>query len=170
MIEIGVCRHFLHTCRRQGCCVARTRPLGRGHVMGRACTRRHLFAPNGTPHVRRLLRGLPSMAPGSHPLSEDQMRRTWALVDILTSLKRRANHSPLTAELILRKFDALSLPALNTLSILIDHTTAGQHRRLSPRQLCGMSHAVACHMLWVGWGVSVRSLSVDNLRGGSGIY
>ena len=75
-------------------------------------------------------------------MSDDQMRRTRALVDILTSLKRRANHPPPTEELILRKFDALSLPALNTLSILIDHTTAGQHRRLSPRQVCGMSQAV----------------------------
>ena len=82
------------------------------------------------------------MAPGSQPLSDDQMRRTRALVDILTSLKRRANHPPPTEELILRNFDALSLPALNTLSILIDHTTAGQHRRLSPRQVCGMSQAV----------------------------
>ena len=59
------------------------------------------------------------MAPGSQPLSEDQMRRIWALIDILTSLKRRANHPPPTAELILRKFDDLSLPALDTLSILI---------------------------------------------------
>jgi hypothetical protein len=41
-----------------------------------------------------------------------------------------------------RKFDALSLPALDTLSILIDHTIAEQHRRLSPRQVCGMSQAV----------------------------
>ena len=83
------------------------------------------------------------MAPGSQPLSgENQMRRVWALVDILTSLKRRANHPPPTAELILRKFDDLSLPALDTLSLLIDHTTAGQHRRLSPRQVCGMSQAV----------------------------
>ena len=82
------------------------------------------------------------MATGSQPLSEDQMRRTWALIDILTSLKRRANHPPPTAELILRKFDDLSLPALDTLSLLIDHTTAGQHRRVSPREVCGMSQAV----------------------------
>ena len=99
------------------------------------------LAPNGTPHVR-LLRGLPAMAPGSHPLSEDQMRRTWALVDILTSLKRRANHPPPTAELICRKFDALSLPALDTLSIVVDHAIAEQGRRLSPRQVCGMARAV----------------------------
>ena len=82
------------------------------------------------------------MAPLSQPLSEDQMRRIWALIDILTSLKRRANHPPPTAELILRKFDDLSLPALDTLSLLIDHTTAGQHRRVSPREVCGMSQAV----------------------------
>ena len=82
------------------------------------------------------------MAPRSQPLSEDQMRRTWGLVDIFTSLKRRANHQPPTAELIRRKFDALSLPALDTLSILVDHTIAGQHRRLSPRQICGMARAV----------------------------
>ena len=82
------------------------------------------------------------MAFKTRPLSEDQMRRIWALIDILTLLKRRANHPPPTAELILRKFDDLSLPALDTLSLLIDHTTAGQHRRLSPRQVCGMSQAV----------------------------
>ena len=82
------------------------------------------------------------MAPRSQPLSEDQMRRTRGLVDIFTSLKRRANHPPPTAELIRRKFDALSLPALDTLSILVDHTIAGQHRRLSPRQICGMARAV----------------------------
>ena len=82
------------------------------------------------------------MPPGSKTLSEDQLRRTWSLVDVLTMLKRRANHPPPTAELIRRKFDALSLPALDTLSILIDHTIAEQHRRLSPRQVCGMSQAV----------------------------
>ena len=84
---------------------------------------------------------MPFMAPGPQPLSEDQMRRTRGLVDIFTSLKRRANHQPPTAELIRRKFDALSLPALDTLS-LVDHTIAGQHRRLSPRQICGMARAV----------------------------
>ena len=70
------------------------------------------------------------------------MRRTWALVDILTSLKRRGNHPPPTAELIRRKFDALSSPALDTLSILMDSTIAEQCRRLSPRQVCGMAQAV----------------------------
>ena len=47
------------------------------------------------------------MTAGSLPLYE--MRRTWTLVDLLTSLKRRANHPPPTAELIRRKFDTLPL-------------------------------------------------------------
>ena len=34
------------------------------------------------------------------------------------------------------------LPALDTLSVLMDHTTAEQRRRLSPRQVCGMAQAV----------------------------
>ena len=82
------------------------------------------------------------MAPGAQSLSEDEMRRTWALVDILTSLKRRANHPPPTAQLIRRKFDALSLPALETLSILVEHTIIEQHYRLSPRQVFGMAQAM----------------------------
>ena len=75
------------------------------------------------------------MASESLPLSDEQMRRTWALVDLLTSLsKRRANHHPPpTAELIRRKFDALSLPALDSLSIVVDQTIAEQHgRRAQP--------------------------------------
>ena len=83
------------------------------------------------------------MTPSSQRLSDEQMRRTWALVDILTSLKRRANHHPPpTAELIRRKFAALSLPALDTLSILVDRTIAEQHGQLSPSQVCGMARAV----------------------------
>ena len=54
------------------------------------------------------------MASGSQSLSNEQMRRTWAMVDILTSFKRRTNRPPPTAELIRRKFDDLSLPALDT--------------------------------------------------------
>ena len=77
---------------------------------------------------------------GSLPLYE--MRRTWALVDLLTSLKRRANHPPPTAELIRRKFETLPRPALDTLSILVDQTIAEQHGRLSPSQVCGMARAV----------------------------
>ena len=80
-----------------------------------------------------------AMASGSLPLYE--MRRTWALVDLLTSLsKRRANHHPPpTAELIRRKFDALSLPALDSLSIVVDHTIAEQGRRLSRQTGIGRS-------------------------------
>ena len=62
------------------------------------------------------------MASGSQSLSNEQMRRTWAMLDILTSFKRRTNRPPPTAELIRRKFDDISLPALDTLSILVDHT------------------------------------------------
>ena len=82
------------------------------------------------------------MALGTQPLSEDEMRRTWALVGLLTSLKRRANHPPPTAQWIRRKIDALSLPALETLSILVEHTIIERHCRLSPRQVFGMAQAV----------------------------
>ena len=82
------------------------------------------------------------MASGSQPFSDEQMRRTWVLVDILTSLKRRSNHPPPTAELIRRKFDTLPMPALDTLSILVHQTIADQHGRLSPSQVCGMARAV----------------------------
>jgi len=84
-------------------------------------------------------RGRPAMASGSQPLPDEQMRRTWALVDILTSLKRRANQPPPTAELIRRKFDTLPMAALDTLSILVDHTI---HGRLGPSMVCGMARAV----------------------------
>jgi len=80
------------------------------------------------------------MTAGSLPLYE--MRRTWALVDLLTSLKRRANHPPPTAELIRRKFETLPRPALDTLSILVDQTIAEQHGRLGPGMVCGMARAV----------------------------
>ena len=83
------------------------------------------------------------MASGSQPLSDEQMRRTWALVDLLTSLKRRANHHPPpTAELIRRKFDTLPMAALDTLSILVDQTIAEQHGRLGQGMVCGMARAV----------------------------
>ena len=88
------------------------------------------------------LRGRGAMASGSQPLSEDVMRRTRTLVDILTSLKRRANHPPPTAELILRKFDTLPMPELDMLSSLMDRTIAEQRGRLSHRQFCGMARAV----------------------------
>ena len=82
------------------------------------------------------------MTSGSPPLSDEEMRRTWALVDILTSVKRSANHPPPTAELIRRKFDALSLPALDTLSVLVDHMIAERHCRLAQSHVFGMARAV----------------------------
>jgi len=91
---------------------------------------------------RRLKRYAMVPEGSQQPLAEDQMRRTWALVDILTLLKRRGNHPPPTAELIRRKFGALSLPALDTLSIMVDSAIAEKHRRLSPRQICGMVQAI----------------------------
>ena len=89
-------------------------------------------------HAARGARG--AMSSGSLPLYE--MRRTWALVDMLTSVKRRANHPPPTAELIRRKFDTLPMPALDTLSILVDQTIAEQHGRLGQGMVCGMARAV----------------------------
>ena len=78
------------------------------------------------------------MTPGSQPLSFEQMRRSWALVDILTSLKRRANHPPPTAELISRKFDTLPMPALDTLSILVESTMQRRTRSAWPKH--GLRH------------------------------
>ena len=91
--------------------------------------------------MRRAVQG-GVMAPGSQLLSEDQLRRTWSLVDMLTMLKRRGNHPPPTAQLINRKFDELSLPALDTLSILMEYAIAEQRRRLGPDQVCAMAQAV----------------------------
>ena len=90
--------------------------------------------------MRRAVQGV--MAPGPQLLSEEQLRRTWSLIDILTMLKRRGNLPPPTAELILRKFDGLSLLALDNLSMLIEYTIAEQGRRLCPDQVCAMAHAV----------------------------
>ena len=82
-------------------------------------------------------------APGSQlHLSEDQMRRLWSLVDVLTSFKRRANHPPPTAEWIRRKFGALERPALEALTILVDRTIAEQTRELSRHQIWGMVAAL----------------------------
>ena len=82
------------------------------------------------------------MTSGSQPLSDEEMRRTWALVDLLTSVKRSANHPPPTAELIRRKFEALSSPALDTVPILVDHTIAERHCRLAQSHLFGMERAL----------------------------
>ena len=85
-----------------------------------------------------------SMAPGSQPFSNEEMRRTCDVLDVLTTFKRRTKQTPPTATLIRRKLDNLSIPALDTLSILVDHTISEKHRRLSPRQVCGMVQAVRC--------------------------
>ena len=90
--------------------------------------------------LRRAVQGV--MAPGPQLLSEEQLRRTWSLIDILTMLKRRGNLPPPTAELILRKFDGLSLLALDNLSMLMEYTIAEQGRRLCPDQVCAMAQAV----------------------------
>ena len=83
------------------------------------------------------------MTPGSQPLSFEQMRRTWALVNILTSLKtRRTNHPPPTAEQIIRKFDTLPMPALDALSILVESTFRELHAGLGQGMVCGMARAV----------------------------
>ena len=87
-----------------------------------------------------------SMTSGSQTLSDGQimgMRGTFAIVDILTSLKRRTNQHPPTAELICRKFDALcSFMHTDTLSMLVNSTIARRHGRLGPRQVDGMARAV----------------------------
>ena len=74
-------------------------------------------------------------------LSPEDMRATWSVVDVLTSLKRRTSHPP-TAALIRRKIDALSLPARDTLGFLVDFTIAETQGQLSPRQVGGMALAV----------------------------
>ena len=79
----------------------------------------------------------------SRGLSPEDMRATWSVVDVLTSLKRRTSHPP-TAALIRRKIDALSLPARDTLGFLVDFTIAEKQGRLSPRQVGGMALAVRC--------------------------
>ena len=76
-------------------------------------------------------------------LSNEDMRGTWSVVDLLTSLKWRTSHPP-TAALIRRKIDALSLPALDTLGFLMDLTIAEKQGRLSPHQVGGLALAVRC--------------------------
>ena len=77
----------------------------------------------------------------SRGLSPEDMRATWSVVDVLTSLKRRTSHPP-TAALIRRKIDALSLPARDTLGFLVDFMIAETQGQLSPRQVGGMALAV----------------------------
>ena len=123
--------------RRDECCAAsRSRPTPRAIVPPMA----DRWIWGMTTRQRGCAGGSHMASSGSLPLYE--MRRTWALVDLLTSLKRRANHPPPTAELIRRKFDTLPMPALDTLSILVDQTIAEQHGRLGQSMVCGMARAV----------------------------
>ena len=115
-----------------------------------------------------------SMTPGSQPLSFEQMRRTWALVDILTSLKkRRTNHPPPTAELIIRKFDTLPMPALDALSVLVESTIADRHGGLGQSMVCGIARAVRSFpedtAAEVAYAHACGIRGVRRLRGGSGV-
>ena len=83
---------------------------------------------------------------GSQPLSREEMRRTWAVVDVFTSSKRRTKQPPPTAALIRRKYDALSLPALDTLCSVMVHTIAIEHGRFSP-SLSDLWHGPGREML-----------------------
>ena len=65
-----------------------------------------------------------TLASQAHELSREDLRRTWSVVDILTSLKRNTSHSP-TAALIRRKLDALPLPALDKLGCLVEPGSEG---------------------------------------------
>jgi hypothetical protein len=85
---------------------------------------------------------MPSASQPLWPLCNEQMRRTWALVDILTSLKTHTNHPAPTAKLICCKFRALSMRALDMLSFLVDYSIARKHGGMSPSCLCGMAMAV----------------------------
>ena len=67
-----------------------------------------------------------TLASQAHELSREDLRRTWSVVDILTSLKRNTSHTP-TAALIRRKLDALPLPALEKLGCLVDLTILQRH-------------------------------------------
>ena len=70
------------------------------------------------------------MASGSQPLSDEQMRRTWALVDLLTSLKRRANHPPPTADgsLAMDSEESYPVHSLARFNDLIKHEGPGRYR------------------------------------------
>ena len=84
-----------------------------------------------------------TLASQAHELSREDLRRTWSVVDILTSLKRNTSHSP-TAALIRRKLDALPLPALDKLGCLVDLTILQRHgHHLSTRHYHGFQLAVS---------------------------
>ena len=67
-----------------------------------------------------------TLASQAHELSREDLRRTWSVVDILTSLKRNTSHTP-TAALLRRKLDALPLPALDKLGCLVDLAILQRH-------------------------------------------
>ena len=75
----------------------------------------------------------------------EDLRVTWSAIDALTSLKHRSSNPP-SAALIRRKIDALSLPATETLGVLVDlfFAIAEKKCRLSPRQVDGLTWAVKC--------------------------
>ena len=80
-----------------------------------------------------------TLASQAHELSREDLRRTWSVVDVLTSLKRNTSHSP-TAALIRRKLDALPLPALDKLGCLVDLTILQRHgHHLSTRHTTASS-------------------------------
>ena len=101
-------------------------------------------------HSSILLLGAPCARPVRVPWRRVLSRCPTSRCDVLgpwSIFLRRSRGAPIaplqrSAELIRRKFDELSLPALDTLSILVDHTIEEQHGRLGPRQVGGMARAV----------------------------
>ena len=74
-------------------------------------------------------------------LPKQELRSTFAAVDVLTSLKWRG--SPPTAALVRRKVDSLTwIGAQDALCFLIDRTIADRHGWLSPHEFDGMTRAV----------------------------
>ena len=74
-------------------------------------------------------------------LPKQELRSTFAAVDVLTSLKWRG--SPPTAALVRRKVDSLTwLGAQDALCFLIDRTIADRHGWLSRHEFDGMTRAV----------------------------
>ena len=74
-------------------------------------------------------------------LPKQELRSTFAAVDVLTSLKWRG--SPPTAALVRRKVDSLTwLGAQDALCFLIDRTIADKHGWLSRHEFDGMTRAV----------------------------
>ena len=78
-----------------------------------------------------------TLASQAHELSREDLRRTWSMVDILTSLKRSTSHSP-TAALIRRKLDVgdhlRHLEFLDLVRKRTDPLLQGWRRRLRRRE------------------------------------